>query len=106
LEIAPRFPHSHSFDDDSYIKERSKPPPLRINNLGWAKLNRRNGPNTVAKRTAESTATLSEYNRALVAGPLSPLKPPPVKPVGPLPATGVITPPDTLRMRELPLSAM
>ena len=25
-----RFPHSHSFDDDSYIKERPKPPPLRI----------------------------------------------------------------------------
>ena len=30
-------------------KERPKPPPLRINNLGWAKLNCRSGPISVAK---------------------------------------------------------
>src|SRR5580658_4888265 len=50
---------------------------------------------------AESTATLEgPDNCALVAGPLSPLKP-----CLPFPATVVITPFETLRMRELP-SAM
>ena len=47
---------------------------------------------------AESTATpRGRYNWALVAGPLSPLKPP-----SPFPATVVITPFETLRMRLLP----
>jgi len=41
---------------------------------------------------------------ALVAGPLSPLKPP--SRAAPLPATVVITPPETSRMRLLPESAM
>jgi hypothetical protein len=50
LEIAARFPHSHRSDDSSYIKVRPKPPHRRINNLGWAKLNRRNGPSGLAKR--------------------------------------------------------
>src|ERR1017187_10719292 len=50
----------------------------------------------------ESTATPSGwFNCALVAGPLSPLKPD-----DPFPATVVITPFETLRMRELPVSAM
>jgi len=54
---------------------------------------------------AESTATpLGQYNWALVAGPLSPLKPP--SRAAPLPATVVIAPPETLRMRLLPESAM
>ncbi len=51
---------------------------------------------------AESTATPSgPFNSALVAGPLSPLKP-----CVPFPATVVITPFETLRMRLLPVSAM
>jgi len=46
---------------------------------------------------AESTATpLGQNNRALVAGPLSPLKP-----CVPPPATVVITPFETLRTRLL-----
>ena len=65
-EIAPRFPHSHSFDDDSYIKERPKPPPLRINNLGWAKLNRRNGPTTLAKR---KSVTVRRFARPAILSP-------------------------------------
>src|ERR1017187_4270072 len=49
---------------------------------------------------AESTATpVGPFNWALVAGPLSPSTLPP-------PATVVITPFETLRMRELPSSAM
>jgi transposase InsO family protein len=52
LEIAARFPYSHRSDDSSYIKVRPKPPHRRINNLGWAKLNRRNGPSGLAKRKA------------------------------------------------------
>jgi hypothetical protein len=31
-------------------KGEAKPPQRRINNLGWAKLNRRNGPSGLAKR--------------------------------------------------------
>ena len=52
---------------------------------------------------AESTATPREglFNCALVAGPLSP-----PKPGVPFPATVVITPFETLRMRWLPQSAM
>ncbi len=55
---------SHSFDDDSYIKERPKPPPLRINNLGWAKLNRRNGPSALAKRNYTSRFPNAPQRRA------------------------------------------
>ncbi len=51
---------------------------------------------------AESTATpAGPANAALVAGPLSPLKP-----HVPFPATVVITPFETLRMRPLSKSAM
>src|ERR1039457_6435691 len=51
---------------------------------------------------AASTATPEgQYNWARVAGPLSPLKP-----AVPLPATVVITPFETLRMRWLYWSAM
>jgi len=52
LEIAVRFPHSTPLRRlETYIKERAKSPSLGINNLGWAQLNRRNGPDTLAKRT-------------------------------------------------------
>ncbi len=49
-----------------------------------------------------------EFSRALVAGPPSPLKPPvPLVPAWLVrPATVVIVPPETLRIRLLPRSAM
>src|ERR1700675_47758 len=51
---------------------------------------------------AKSTATLEgEFNWALVAGPLSPLKP-----VVPFPATAVIAPFETFQMWLLSASAM
>ena len=58
------------------------------------------------KLPAESKAMANGLdNCALVAEPLSPPKLPGY-PAGPLPATVVTTPPETLRMRLLPVSAM
>ncbi len=51
LEIAARFPHSHR-PTTLPNKGEAKPPHRRINNLGWAKLNRRNGPSGLAKRSS------------------------------------------------------
>src|SRR5664279_4043322 len=49
------FPHSHSYGGGpySYGKAKQKPHPT-YNIPRWAKLNRRNGPKEVAKRTARS----------------------------------------------------
>jgi len=67
LEIAPRFPHSHRFDDFFLYQSEAKQPPLRFNNLGWAKLNRRNGPSALAKRTRliYRTARAEETSRTI-----------------------------------------
>src|SRR6516165_9706379 len=63
---------------------------------------RRLNESAMYRLPAESTATLSGLdNLALIAGPLSPLKP-----AVPFPATVVMTPFETLRTRLLPESAM
>ena len=51
VEIAEAIPTFPPLRRLFLYKGEAKPPHRRINNLGWAKLNRRNGPSGLAKRT-------------------------------------------------------
>jgi hypothetical protein len=68
LEIAEAIPTFPPLRRLFLYKGEAKPPHRRINNLGWAKLNRRNGPSGLAKRTDISPeAAVAELGLKLVS---------------------------------------